>query len=519
MMRPNRKRGAVLGLVALLALVLLVIAISLYSLSMVIGGSKETSNATDSGALNVAKQALTITVGPATSDENQFLDVADSTGNFGLKNIDRVWGQAILAGINAVAMNNETSAPQATIDAQNLQAAAADISTRLSQKLNDASNLYGFFTDYSQSNSVRMLGNKSYVDVIEDNAWQTALMDRGYESNVSVNVAELPNNFDAGSLLLTAKAKDGLTYLPGYKDVQVGGQNYWFVPYRNGEKPHLIGGEFFNQNLISTNPIAWTDPVPNSFSVHSVAKAGTQQQAMAWAVTNPQLYFKMQIPQAFIHIQIQKNTLQWSLMGIPVESTDYGFLPGDFESSSTYPVPTCASVSGTEMVGNEYITGPTLFTAIFALPPTPPMSSVTFNYLLQRCQEIIPGYTAAQLTGLLTSTVLTSTGADDQDYMIYPSNTISSATLLCTSASAAPSWTNTDPDGADQILESEGPATPNQGLETFDCDGVTVPLPLISTESCDRHWTAGTGYNGCLGMLTIKRTTTAVMYGICSCPI
>ncbi|CAN5950789.1 unnamed protein product [Sphagnum jensenii] len=514
----RRNHGAVLGMVAMLALVLVIIGAFLYYVSMVLGGSKESSNATDSGALNVGKQALTLTVGPTTSDENQFLDVADSNGQFGLKNIDRVWAKALLASINATAMNNETSAPQATQNAQLLQTAAADISARLSQKLNEASNLYGFFTDYSQSNSVRMLGTKTYVDAAEDALWKTSLMDRGYESNVSANVNELPNNFSAALLQLGQPAKDGLTYLPGYQDIKVSNFDYWFVPYRNGEKTHLVGSEYFTQNLPSTTPLPWTSPVPNAFSVHSQAKGGVGQQSMSWVQTNPQLYFKMQIPQAFIHIAIQKNTLQWSLMGIPVESDDYGFLPSDFEDSSEYPVPTCASVSGTEMCGNEYIQGPTLFSAMFALPPAPP-SCPTFTYILQRCQEIIPGYTAGQLTALLTSTTLTSTGADDQDYIIYPSDNSSSATLLCASSSSAPSWTNTDPDGADQILESEGPETPNQGLETFTCDGFPVILPLISTESCDRHWTAGTGYNGCLGKLTIKRTTTAVMYGICSCPI
>jgi hypothetical protein len=512
----RNKKGATLGLVAALAFVLILIAMALFSLTMLLGGSRETRDAVDSGALNVGKQALSITVSPNSADEQQFLDVADSNGNFGLKNINRVWGQAMLAAINATAMQAEAPSAQATSDAQSLETAAQDISSRLSQQLNQPSNLYTFFTDIAQPNSVRMLGTSSIVDVVTDNLWQTSLMDRGAESNLSANPNEMPANFDASSLSLTPPAKDGLLYLPGYTPIQIGGQEFWFVPYKNGEKPHLVANSHFNSNTNTGNSLKWTDAVPNAFSVHGVAGQGKNpsQQSVSYVMTNPQLYFKLQIPQAFIRVKLQANTLQWNLDGIDMDSTSYGFMP-DVVQSDPYPLP-CGTISGTEYVGNEYLAGPTLFTGLFAMPPIPPMDSKAFSYLLQRAQEIIPGYQASSLTALLAATPI-STAAQDQEFIVYPSSTDSSATLLATTSAAAPSWANTDPDGTDETLETEGPLGPNQGLTDLACYG-DWEYPTVSTFNGERHWIAGTGYDGCLGTMTIHRTTTAYLIGFCACP-
>jgi hypothetical protein len=516
MSRIANARGATLGLVAALAFVLILIALALFSLSMLLGGSRETRNAVDAGALNVGKQALGVTVGPSSSDEQQFLDVADSSGNFGLKNINRVWGQALLAQINATAMQADAPSSQALTDAGNLQVAAQDISTRLSQQLNQPSNLYSYFTDIAEPNSVRMLGTKSHVDVVADGAWQTSLMDRGAESNLAVLADELPANFDPSTLGLTPPAKDGNVYLPGYSQVQVGGQDFWFVPFKNGEKTHLVSNTHFDSNTQTNSPINWGDAVPNSFCVHGFAGQGgdPSQQSLSYVMSHPQLYFKMQIPQAFIRITLQANTLQWNVDGIPMDTESYGFMP-DVSTSYPYPLP-CGSISGTEYVGNEYITGPTLFTGLFAMPPIPPGGSKAFNYLLQRAQEIIPGYKSSDLIALLVATPI-STAANDQTFIIYPSSTDSSATLLISTDSAAPSWTTTQPDGTDFVLETEGPLGPNQGLTDLVCYG-DWEYPSVSTFNGERHWQAGSGYQGCLGTMTIHRTTTAYLIGFCSCP-
>jgi hypothetical protein len=518
MPRINKRsqRGITLGLVAVLGILLTIIGLGLFTMSMILGGGRETRNAVESGALNVGKQALTIAVSPATPDQQQFLDVADSNGQFELKNIDRVWAKATLAAINESAMESEGSnSSNSSQDVQKLEQAAQEMSTQLSQQLNQASNLYPFFSTYAQAGSVRMLGSKTYVDVMADGDWQTALMDRGAESNVAVDPTQLPSGFDVNSLQLVT-AKDGNQYLPGYTQVQLAGSNFWFVPYKVSEKPHLVAGNHFQDNTLSASPLSWTDAVPNAFAVHggTINSNQGQQKADAAAITNPQLLFKVAMPQAFVRIVIQANTLQWNLDGIDMDSTNYPCMPGDVETSITYPLP-CGTIWGTEYCGNEYLT-PTLFTALFALPPLPPGSKM-FNYLLQRVQEIHPGYQASDLTTLLTATPIDPTSTSDQQYVIYAASTDPNAPILCTTTSAAPPWTNTQPDGNYEILETEGPLGPNQGLTELDCYGAWE-YPTYSEIYGERGWTPGTGYDGCLGTAQIHRTTTAYLFGFCSCP-
>ncbi|PWU01568.1 MAG: hypothetical protein C5B53_02740 [Candidatus Melainabacteria bacterium] len=512
------QRGITLGLVAVLGILLTIIGLGLFTMSMILGGARETRNAVESGALNVGKQSLTVAVSPSAGDQQQFMDVADSNGQFELKNIDRVWGKATLASINESAMESEgSSSSTSSAHAQQLQQAAQDLSTQLSQQLNQANNLYGFFEPYAQAGSVRMLGAKTYVDVVADGDWQTALMDRGAESNIAVDPTQLPSGFDATSLQLVT-AKDGNQYLPGYTQVQLLGSNFWFVPFKVSEKPHLVAGNHFQENTLAADPLSWTDAVPNAFAVHggTINSNQSQQKADAAVITNPQLIFKMAMPQAFVRIDIQANTLQWNLDGIDMDSTNYPFMPGDVETSFTYPLP-CGTIWGTEYCGNEYLTGPTLFTALFAQPPIPPMSSKTFDYLLQRVQEIHPGYKASDLTGLLVATPIDPSATSDQQFVIYAASNESSAPILCTPASAAPSWTSSQPDGTYEILETEGPLGPNFGLTELDCYGAWE-YPTYTDFYGERGWTPGTGYDGCLGTMQIHRTTTAYLFGFCACP-
>jgi len=519
----RQQKGSTLALVAALAFVFVLIGIFLFNMSMLLGGSRETRNAVDAGALNVGKEALTINVSAQTPYEQQFNDVADSSGNFNLCNINRVWAKAMLASINESAMESEapnTNTALSTADAEILQLGAKSISDRLAQKLTDATQLYDFFKQLAQPNSVRMLGNKSYVDVIQDNGWQTSLVDRQQESNIAIYPDELPSTFNSAGLSLTAPLADGNIYLKGYTDMNIIGKDFWFVPFKNGEKTHLVANSNFNANLQSTNPIAWTPPVPNAFSVHGFAGQanGTSQQSMSWVMSHPQLYFKMCMPQSFIRVTIKANTLQWVVDLIPMEQDGYNFQSAQFNSSTVYPLP-CGDISGTEVDGNEYGFAPSLFTALFSQSPTPPAPSRAFSYLLQRVQEILPGYKSTDLMNLLQSTPI-STNNNDQDFIIYPSSTLSNATLLISPSAAAPAWTLTQPDGQDEQLETEevdGFDCPNQGWTELGCYGDWV-YPTFSTLSGDRRWTPGTGYGGCLGTMTVHRTTTAYLFGMCICP-
>src|ERR1700678_2804327 len=54
----RRRRGAVLGLVAACTLVFVVLGIAFFFLAKIMGGGREVAHTTDSGILNVCKQAL-----------------------------------------------------------------------------------------------------------------------------------------------------------------------------------------------------------------------------------------------------------------------------------------------------------------------------------------------------------------------------------------------------------------------------------------------------------------------------
>ena len=514
----RNRRGMTLGLVAALGLVLALIGVGLFAVSLLLGGTRETRNAVESGALNVGKQALEITVPATTYDQQQFNDVADSKGQFGLKNIDRVWGKAILAAINETAMENEGSnSSNSSSDNTKLQNAAQELSSQLSQQLNQPANLYDAFRTFAGSGSVRMLGSNAHVDVMSGNNWQTALMDRGAESNISVDTSQLPSSFSSGDVsnLQLVKAKDGNSYLPGYTGVQLVGQSYWCVPFKVSEKPHLVAGDHFEENTLTANALPWTDAIPNAFCVHGGAvSAQKSQESIASVITNPQLEFKLQIPQAFVRVKLLANTLQWNLNGIDMETDNYQFAPGDTKTSITYPLP-CGTIYGTEYCGFEYTTGPTLLTGMLGLRALSATSTKTFQYLLQRCQEIHPGLQANDLITMLTATPISTDG--DQEFIIWPTSNDSNAKLMVTPASGAPSWANTQPDGSDGVLETEGPLGPNWGLTDLVCYG-DYEYPSYSSFYGELRWQPGTGYDGCLGTVTVHRTTTAYLFGFCSCP-
>ena len=139
----HRQRGAALGLVAVLAFVLVILVIAFFQLTMYFGGSKETRNAVDAGTLNVGKRSFEIKVIALQSAEMRFMDVADSTGKFGLANINRVWGKALLIAANAEAMKADGQEGSAVGNADTTFDGAKSLSVKLADELKTPSNLHG----------------------------------------------------------------------------------------------------------------------------------------------------------------------------------------------------------------------------------------------------------------------------------------------------------------------------------------------------------------------------------------
>jgi len=385
-----------------------------------------------------------------------------------------------------------------------------------------------------------MLGTGSQVSVSDDMImnWTTSFLDQPaggspagtpYESNIQIDTSsQLPVNFDASQIKTVSPSRDtkGRSYLAGYLPYNVMNLDFWQVPFRYGERPHLVAkSEFEKYNDASKlGPPAWSNAVPDAFSTLGGTTNNRQYGllAAAWVQTNPQKTFPISMPGGYVRILIHNNKLVWNLYGALytgywTETDSYDFYAGqdttpDFVS---LPVIACASFQPEGIVGNEYLIPPTVFTAIYALPPIPPMSCDSFNYMLQRANEIHPGTTSSQLIGILNTAVLNPTGGD-QEFVLYNTNPNDcTSPLICTMLSTAPPYVQGDPDGSEQSLESEypaGPFLPSFCWATESCD--TTPfVPGDSETSATRSWTPGTGYsstpgvNGCLGKLEVQRET------------
>jgi hypothetical protein len=526
-----RKKGSALAFGTSLALALVVLGLGFLAFSMYMGAQNETKNAVDAGGLNLARQVIdNINVQLSADPEQQFFNDVTTNGNgvVNLRNINRVWGKALFVAINSDGANNDSGNAGST--AQNVKDAhdgAQAISDALSAKLNDASQLYGFFTDFAAANSVRMIGTGAQVKVVDGNGWQTSLMDRSDESNLQL-MSNLPLKYNLNQAYSTPSTRNpipqtaaGLNFLRGYLPMTVAAQTFWQVPFQFDEKPRLVSKTPFSAAQQPPNmlPSTWTSPVPNAFSVQGeAAKTGAvSENAMSFVETNPRQTFPLQFPNGYIRVILKQNTLQWNLDGIPLDSTTYASEAGTTVDSIPYPIPPiCASAQGEATVGNEYVP-PVLYIAVCG--NSPPSEGNTMNYLLQRCQEMVP---STQMSDLRIAMMACPISSDDSDqtFYIYPLNGHIVATP--DSATALPSGCDKSgsAEGTSQTLDTDGPSPiPNLCIETWTCYSV-VQFPTFTLLTNTRTWKPGTGYNsGCLGELSVHHTSDAeLITAVCSCP-
>ncbi|HEY9789160.1 MAG TPA: hypothetical protein V6D22_02095 [Candidatus Obscuribacterales bacterium] len=558
-MRFNRKKqqGGTLAFAVVLILVLILIGVGFFALSLYFGGAQETKDATNAGALNTAKQALTINC-TLSGDPNQqfFKDVVDSGGQVNLVNINRVWAKALFVAVNAEAAKNDGGHDgSGGSSASAAHDAAMAISDALAKQLNTATNLYPFFDQYAQQNSVRMLGLGAQVQHNPTKDWVNSYLERNYESNVQF-ANNLPSAFTNTSIFTGTKRTPppgdaaGKQWLVGYSPLHVMDQDFWQVAYPFEQKPHIVDRTFFTQHdqtPLTVGAASWATPVPNAFGVAGTTQktsSGYNETAVSWVETNPQKTFPMQFPNGFIRIVIHPNQLKWYLIvpeGLEVSpGTNYKSQGGDGTYYSI-PLPAlgCGTIRGeASSVGNEYLTG-TLLNAIFALPST----TNTMDYLAQRVQEMLPGLSKSQaealLTAQLTATSIDTSSTSDQVFYIYPKSGVPNMIDVQPDSSASlPDGCNKSatPDGTEQTIETEGaPGTPAgiplivfgdtiNEYETCPLEGMLdqlIPDVAQAFGYANRNWVPGTGWNGgCLGELRIQRWTDAVLQEMpCACPL
>ena len=298
-MSQRKKDGATLALVIILAFVLIIVGGCFFVWQLLVGGGKELQHATDSGNLNVAKQALVTpdivvpsSINPLTNTNLrlEFEDVLESGGKVNLLNFNRLVAKAVFAQLNAKAEGTE----RAKNNAIALTQAVYEIGQQLQSKLDASSSLKGHFEQMSNSNSVRMLQHPSQTSAPNavahrDNEYQTSYMARGKASNVYFDKNAFPPTAQLPDSDMVADAGNKIkTYLKGYSAISSAGSltgcpPTWAVPLRPGEQPHLVSVDDFNSKTSAPFPNA----IANSFKSGGSAsfiRTGTDLQLRSCAI-------------------------------------------------------------------------------------------------------------------------------------------------------------------------------------------------------------------------------------------
>lgn len=550
-LKPNRnKKGSMLSLGTALGFFIVVLGAGFVFLVLFMGGQKEVKSATDAGMLNVGKRNIddiwvpvlpTSTYFDCTGDYPDKL--MDLDGKMNLRRINRVWAKALMIAINDQAAHSDGGAGSSQSSADSAYNEAKALSDLLAARLLDQVTMQGYFNTVSTQNSARMLGNGVNTSAKGGNNWKTSCMDRGCESNITMNGAppfKFPNGFSLVNSYYSKTSRSPVPsgaqntwFLKGYNAMKVGNHDYWQVPFKYDEKPHLVSQSTFEKDMPANTALSWSSPVPNAFSGEGQAmkNANDGEKAISWVLSNPRQNYQMAIPHSFVNIHIDKPKSHWYFFpgAFPVEfklaEQSYGFIP-DYQTAS---MPAggilCATVTTSATIGSE-IAGADLDGMVFRPPNLP--GNRTMEYLVSRCNEMmtVPGatITSTDVHAALSDPICTAalwSGASD-DFVLFSTD---GKSISCRPKEAvlgfAP-WLikviSNSPDGT-EVMALNGGMIPFP----FIAPPIIVPDPFCTQNidyaygsiQMDVGWTPGSGYNGCLGKLRVKRWTD--IYSIAAC--
>jgi hypothetical protein len=502
--RRRNKRGASLALVAACAAGIVLLIIGCFQLAMLFGGGQDARNAMDAGALNVSKRAIELKETP-TPD---FTDCADSTGGVGLANINRVWGKTLLETANDVAMQNENlSTDNSRGNVNQAFQSAQSLNDGLFSRLNDGRALANYFEALSTTRVVATPKEPSVMVAAVQDAWKTARIDRGAESNMTFMSSQFP---PAAQVSPGSIAIGGQNYLTGYSPFRVGDKEFAFVSFRTNEMPHLIGQGYFQQNRTDASPIPGvSNAVPNAFEVHGVTNDSGTLGGTAYAAVNPQRSYMLAIPHAFVTIRFA-NTAKWYVNGTKVIETTYGLAPETQWGVKKYPLPCGGTLNGYASLGNEYGGQISVMQAIKIMQGDP---LPAFTRMVQRMQEVDPTFNESRLEGLLSKQKIVQNVASYVIYPIYtgPATNWPDLTIdISPAGSQKSAWvvTANRPEGstlavANQQGNKDSPNTDWQMISGGKCR----PGEHYTLMTGQLNWQPGTGYVQSLGELSINHTT------------
>jgi hypothetical protein len=269
------------------------IGVFIFFMLGLIGGSREAQNATDSGNLNLAKQAIlhpTITLNTGTETDN-YGGLADANGNISLLSYNRLMGQTLIVAANAETEGTTAAKTNYQALMDTFQSGSSSISQRLHDSLSSASLTDSNFSGLSLSNSTRMVKNASVNPV--DASYQTAYIDSVSPTNVSLDPTILPTDPITqttialpSNALSTTVGSDGNCYLNGYLDMAFGQlPSVSGAAVHPGQQPHLISQTTFAG--AKNNPVTAGAVPPNSFQSVASTNPGSNVIDSRPVGTNP----------------------------------------------------------------------------------------------------------------------------------------------------------------------------------------------------------------------------------------
>lgn len=353
-MNLRRNSGATLAFVAGSIIFIVFIAVAFFFLSQLLGGGRELQHATNSGTLNVAKDAMARPAVPVPIDgmaeakdmKEILLGVTQDAGDsVNLLTFNRMVGAAMLVAMNAEADGN-TAGDGSMVNAGKfidlVEGKSSSVGSTLAAALkNGPSWAREKFNDTAAGNSLRMLGETTQINW-QDNDFKVAYLDPGMPSNVNLNflkadppkpgddpVNNLPFNnihilgqgIDPDGLTrkelpggITKKDKAGDQLLLGYTAMSFGGVGRTLYAVPLDTAPHLVSLNDFNKKELVEQPGADKNIVipPNTFMNGALGrdqrktKSDVHMLAAAMAGTS-QRPFEVSMPFGYIVLDNHKQ--------------------------------------------------------------------------------------------------------------------------------------------------------------------------------------------------------------------
>ncbi len=500
----RRQSGASLLLIIACAFGLVLLIYGLFQLTMIMGGSRQVRNAVDAGALNVSKKMMEIRV----PTDPKYADVADTNGKFGMSNVNRLWGKAYLINANLEEMQKSGRAgPAASGNGDTAYQIAQTVNDQLFAELADPKNQDIYFHQMAGRRTANLINPGMGIDRTKTGSCPIALVDRGDESNLTMQPSQIPDGVAAGKV-----DKGSKSYMQGYVPMTANNKKFTFTSFHEGEQPHLISDNLFESNRADKAPIDDKGTViPNAFRQFAEASNGqTGVSAIASAVANPIRTYDMAIPQSYITIHVNNLSI-WNVDMKPVKMIPYDFKQQRVQGLKDYQTATrVINCFGT--IGAEYQGGNSINAILNALKAD---INPAMKKLLQRIQCMDPKFTKARLIKLFDQQQY---DPKVQRYYIFAADQSADHTdpniqMVPDNGSLPPwidpkKWEGTSDPNLDGIrgdaLVTE-PTTTDQYAHADQSPGGT-PQPY-ATNTGVMHWQPGTGFNKAVGDLYVVRLT------------